>query len=208
MTIRRTSLWIPFHGGALLVAVILFALTIAVRAQGTLYVANPGGGTIDAITPSGSISTFATNFGYIDFLARDSSGNIYASLATSNAIEKYSATGTDLGAFASGLNTPQGLAFYSSSDLFVVNSGSNSVLKITSGGTTSTFVSGLNFPVSIAVNSQGNIFVGSFSSNTITVYDLAGTLLETITSGLSGPGQLAFDSAGNLYVANQLGQCV
>ena len=43
---------------------------------------------------------------------------IYVSNATSGTIEKYdSTTGADLGTFASGLSTPEGLAFDSSGNL-------------------------------------------------------------------------------------------
>ncbi len=191
------------QGVSLLAAVLLLALTATVRAQGTLYVANYGGGTIDTINSSGVISTFASPFSGPDFLATDSGGNIYVSLSFGTTIEKYSSTGTDLGTYASGLSTPQGLAFDSSGDLFVANTGTNSILKITSGGTTSTFASSLNYPVGLAINSQGNIFVSNVSNDSIKVYNSAGTVLQTITTGLYLPGQLAFDSAGDLFVANQ-----
>ena len=106
------------------------------------------------------------------FVANSWSNNILstifpASISGDNTIEKYSANFTDLGAFATNLNQPWGLAFDASGNLFVSNSGTNgtyrsSILKIAPDGSITTFANpnaSLKQPCGIAFDSAGNLFV-------------------------------------------------
>jgi hypothetical protein len=129
------------------------------------------------------------------------------------------------GLFASGLDTPRGLAFDGAGNLYVatnINTGAptafpvqGAIMKITPDGLMSTFATG--FPVGflqgLTTDSAGNVFVSSqqpFDPNNNPGYhDLPntlwkitpnGTLSSFATTPVSGWG-LAFDSAGNLYVA-------
>jgi sugar lactone lactonase YvrE len=129
---------------------------------------------------------------------------LYASLDNGR-IERFDpATGKDLGPFASGLNLPSGLAFDSSGNLFVANSGNNTISEITPGGMVSTFASGLNDPRGLAFDASGNLYVANNGANTISRITSGG-----IVSTFSGPAPdyanpigLAFDASGNLYVSS------
>ena len=83
---------------------------------------------------------------------------VFVSNWGNNTIEKYSLSGTDLGAFAStGLNQPVGLAFDSSGNLYAANWGNNTIEKYSSSGTDlGAFAStGLNRPSYIAISGLG-----------------------------------------------------
>ena len=100
--------------------------------------------------------------------------------------------------FASGLSSPDGLAFNSAGDLFVANQEGDTITEITPGGVRSTFASGLQVPCGLAFNSAGNLFVANFSEGTIYEYTPGG-VQSTFASGLDGPEGLAFNSAGDLF---------
>lgn len=177
-----------------------------------LYVAYPNIYTnMVKFSATGSyLFTFAPAAGYIQGIAFDSAGNLYAANASGNTIEKFSATGADLGTFAdSGLNSPRGLAFDSAGNLYAANSGNNSIEKFSTNGTDlGTFASWpgstLSFPFGLAFDSAGNLYVANLLANGIEKFSATGTDLGTFaTTGLNTPEGLAFDSAGNLYAASQ-----
>ncbi len=100
------------------------------------------------------------------------------------------------------LALPEGLAFYAR-NLYVANSGDNTISEVTPAGAVSTFVSsGLDDPTSLAFDAAGNLYVANAANNTISKVTPAGAI-STFASGLDGPDGLAFDAAGNLYVTNQ-----
>ena len=71
-------------GVSLLTIGFLLAVTASVRAQGTLYIANYGGESIDAADSSGNLTTLVPDSSLPAFLAGDSSGNIYVTGFTSS----------------------------------------------------------------------------------------------------------------------------
>jgi DNA-binding beta-propeller fold protein YncE len=96
----------------------------------------------------------------------------------------------------------------SAQNVFVANSGNNTVSEFNSSGTliTSSFASGLSNPEGLAFDSSGNLYVVNSGNNTISEFNSSGTLITgSFASGLSNPEGLAFDSSGNLYVANNNG---
>ena len=86
---------------------------LAFDSAGNLYVTNfTGAGWIEKFTPGGVGSLFASTASPAIGLAFDDAGSLYAAYQNANTIERFSATGTDLGAFASsGLNAPHFIAF-------------------------------------------------------------------------------------------------
>jgi len=93
---------------------------------------------------------FASGLNGPEDLAFDASGNLYVSNYYNNSIEKFSSTGTDLGAFASGLHGPAGLAFDASGNLYVSNV-NGTIEEFSSTGTDlGAFASGLVTPDGIA----------------------------------------------------------
>ena len=129
-----------------------------------------------------------------------------------NNIEKFSASGTDLGVFAStGVSTPYGIALDSSNNIYLANVGNNTVTKYSASGSyLGVFAqAGLSQPVGLAFDGSGNLYVGNFANNTIVRYSASGSNLGVFaSSGVYRPYGLAFDSSGQLYVANAVSNTV
>jgi len=113
--------------------------------------------------------------------------------------------------YAVGLGGPDGLAFDAEGNLYVANSESGSVLKITPQGAASVFASGfgLGSISALAVDSQGNIYVSTGNLD-----DSAGNMVYKLTpkgqisvfASLSFfPEALACDAQGNLFIGEPIG---
>src|SRR5436190_2110234 len=87
-------------------------------------------------------------------------GDLYVSDSGSGTIFKFTPTGSK-STFASGLNTPHGLAFDANGNLFVGDSASGMIFKFTPTGIKSTFASGLTGVRGLAFGEMGNLFVAS-----------------------------------------------
>lgn len=128
----------------------------------------------------------------------------------------------------SGLSNPWGIAFDAAGDLFVANSGVNTVtvLPQSSGVIFGQFVtagvavtlsaaSGLDSPAALTFDAAGNLFIGNNNNNTITVLPkssgvifgqsvIANTAVTlTAATSFSGVFGLAFDSSGDLFGASE-----
>ena len=238
-----------------------FSLTtgIATDSTGNIYVANSHNAILK-ITPDGIVMTFAgkpdergtadgigsvARFIYPIGIATDGAANVYVSDKVGNTIRKIAPTGVvttlagaaritghadGVGANAS-FFSPIGLATDTAGNIYVADSGNNTIRKITPAGMVTT-IAGLagesgeddgiggaarfNAPYSIAADSAGNLFVAERSSNTLrkitpagVVTTLAGRPGETgHADGIGGnatfyaPHGLATDKAGNIYVAD------
>jgi hypothetical protein len=95
-----------------------------------------------------------------------------------------------------------GLAFDSSSNLFVANGYVGTITKITPDGTESIFASGLSYPFGLAFNIVSNLFEADMGSGNIYQFTPDGAQ-STFASGLNCPCALAVDSAGNLFESDQ-----
>jgi len=108
------------------------------------------------------------------------------------------------GTLISGLNEPCGIAL-SGADLYVVNSGNNTIGEYYAGNGTvinAALVSGLNAPRDIAVLGS-NLYVANSGNGTIGEYNAGnGTVINAgLVTGLNLPMGIAV-SGSNLYVAN------
>lgn len=132
-------------------------------------------------------------------------GNFYFPSDT-NMIQKFSNDFTYLGAFATNLNQPWGLAFNSNGNLFVSNSGTNglgrnSILKFLPDGTRSTFASaasGLNRPCGLAFDSAGNLFVANAGAGNILKFDSGGAV-SIFATDLNSPTSIAIYPGLKVY---------
>jgi sugar lactone lactonase YvrE len=137
---------------------------------------------------------------------------LYVSTFDVNTIDKLDSVGnvSTFATAASGLNYPGGLAFDTSGNLYVGNTGgglqgTDTIEKFDSSGNGSIFTStGLSYPTGLAFDGSGNLYVSNIGNNTIEKFDSSGTgsVFATAASGLDSPEGLAFDGSGNLYVAN------
>ena len=128
-------------------------------------------------------------------------------------------------------NHPTGLAVDGSGNLFVADTGNDTVRKITSAGVVSTFIgvpgvagftdgtgtaASFNTPEGPAIDSSGNIYVAEFLNGTIRKITPAGVVTTLAGSAgingtadgtgsaaqFNGPRAVAVDGSGNVYVAD------
>jgi sugar lactone lactonase YvrE len=181
---------------------------LAIDQAGNLYVGDDCGRRIRKITPGAIVTTLAggspgsadgtgtaASFNSPVGLAVDSAGNIYAADDGNDLIRKITpsgvvstlagsagVTGLVNGAADTALfNSPMGVAFDASGNLYVADSGNNLIRKIAPSGMVSTLAGG-----------GGGGYMGSGSG------DGAGTL-----ASFWCPVGIVLDPAGNLFVADQ-----
>jgi uncharacterized protein (TIGR03437 family) len=171
----------------------------------------------------------AASFGTMTHLAIDSSGNVYISDADNHRVRRvtsdgklqtYAGNGANAAAGDNGpalrasLMAPQGLAFDSNGNLYIADSGSDTVRMITPGGIISTVAGNgatgetgnggpavnarLNNPVGVAVDRNLNFYIADSSGSTIRQVNpqglitlLAGQVNQVGMSGDGGPAASA-----------------
>lgn len=176
---------------------------LALDANGNLFesqfdVDSNNNAVINKITPSGTVTAFATvpNSQYGD--AFDSQGNLYVASTGGNSVSKITPTGV-VSTFAAGLDEPYGLAIDSSDNVYVANNGNgfgSTISKITPAGVVSTYATGLQEPCGLAVDASGNLYASNYAAHggtggTITEITPAGAK-GTFAAGFTNPGALAF----------------
>jgi sugar lactone lactonase YvrE len=174
---------------------------MALDGNGNLYVANAGtGGYIEKYTSSGVGSVFASGVGYPVGVAING-GNLYVAQFNNNSIAKIGLGGGVASTFtATGLSSPQGIAFDSHGNLYVANSadgnaGSGYIEEYNSSGVGSVFASGLNFPYGLAFDGAGDLFASSRGTSGNEIYEFSPTGAEKIlTTDVSGPEFIAIEA--------------
>ncbi|HEY4284168.1 MAG TPA: hypothetical protein VGM62_13975, partial [Chthoniobacterales bacterium] len=221
---------------------------------GNIYVADSNNNSIRKVTTAGVVSTFAgpggargsvdgsgsaARFDYPSGIAVDTAGNAYVADNGSSVIRKITANGvvTTLAglAYQSGsangtgnvarFNGPVSVAVDGSGNLYVADSGNNTIRKITAGGTVSTlagmagvsgnadgFGSAAHFanPMGVTVDGAGNVYVADTGNGTIrkitpngSVTTLAGAENTPTAGAFNTPRDVAADFSGNVYVCDQ-----
>ena len=128
--------------------------------------------------------------------------NLFVSDTDGN-INEYTPGGVQ-STFATGLETPLGLACNSAGDLFAADDGSDNIYEYTPGGVRSTFATGLHTPLGLACNSAGDLFAVDSSGN-INEFTPDG-VESTFATGLGNNTiALAFNGASDLFAADYTG---
>lgn len=227
---------------------------LAADASGTVYIADSNNNAIRKISPSGVVTTIAGagpgNNGYInatgvaarfstpEAIAVDASGTLYVADTNNHRIRKVTSSGVvtllagsgtagaaDGTGAAAQFNTPKGIAVDSSGTVYVADTYSSRIRKISPAGVVTTLIdasNGLqaqfNSPEGVAVDTTGNLYVANTGDHRINKVTPAGDI--TILAGpstsfgsgymdgigtaarFSVPQGLAIDSSGNVYVAD------
>jgi sugar lactone lactonase YvrE len=116
-----------------------------------------------------------------------------------DAAEIKTAAGVSYDVFVTGLNKPRGLLIALSGDLYAVEQGAGTVVKVTSDGRVSRIAKGLSNPHDVDMDANGNLFVADTGNNRVAIVAPSG-VVETYIGGLTVPVDLAFSPAGELLV--------
>jgi len=233
---------------------------VAVDNKGNVYVADAGSNTIYKVSPAGVVTTLAglagstgTNDGtgsaaqfFNPFsVAVDSTCNVYVADTFNNTIRKVTSAGmvttlaglagirgsADGTGSAAQFGTPRGVAVDIAGNVYVADSGNNTIRKVTAAGEVTTLAglagsSGTNdgtgsaarfhAPWGIAVDSASNVYVADYRNYAIRQVTPAGVV--TTLAGFAGslgsedgtgsfarfnyPEGVVVDSADNIYVAD------
>jgi len=252
-----TAVALTVSGGG--TALIQYPASITVDASGNSYVADTSGNTIQKITPAGVVSTLAgltdvagsqdgagsnARFNQPGGLAVDGSGNVYVADTGNATIRKITPSGIvstlagsatrgnqDGAGSAASFRAPSGIAVDSAGNLYVADTFSATIRKITASGSVSTLAgtagsrgdadgtgsaAQFNNPSGVAVDAAGNVYVADTYNQTIRKITPTGMVTTLAGSvGISGgndgtgiyalfnqPGGLAVDASGNVYVAD------
>ena len=187
---------------------------VAVDGEGNIFVADTGNNRIQKFTEEGQFfGEVSCNSNGIAF--NTSNGKLYVSdqpkhqVVIFNSDLTLSATFGGEGSAKGKFDCPYDIAFGSTGDVFIVDSGNSRIQVFTANGKFSRIIEKnearaygpLNNSIGVAVNTDGVTFVSDYWDNNVSVFDRYGHFMSSC-GGFRNPYGLAVDDCGVLYVCD------
>lgn len=192
-------------------------LTTCVNSSGGTAGDNSNCGKLFTYTTSGSsipADTFGAALNFAKYPTNNAS-QIFARIPSPApfATTFSSASDLTLSIVYTGFNTPKSTTVDANGQVWVANSGNNTVSVLAQNGAAvsgSPFsLNGLNGPTAIAIDNTGNAWVANTGGTTVSAFtNIGGTVTSSPFTVGSAPNSLAFDASGNLWVGNSTGNSV
>ena len=150
--------------------------------------------------PGDPITVRAQGLGRPWGLAVGNTGDLFVSDLTGNRVVRVSGQGV-VTTFATGIPTPQGLAFDAFGNLLVAST-HGAVYRVTPQGQATRFITDAGIPIWVAVAPDGRIWLTDLSDRSLRRYSSTGQFearFDAISVGGSGPGPLAIGPSGEPY---------
>jgi hypothetical protein len=107
-----------------------------------------------------------------------------------------------------GLNVPRGIAVDFSGNIWVANSGNNSVTELSNTGAAISGAAGftagaIRSPVALAIDLNNNVWIANSGNSTVTELSNSGATGTAFSGGgLNVPSSIAIDASNNVWVTN------
>ncbi len=176
--------------------------SVAVDAQGTVYVGDYSDGIYRLDKGSSSAYQWARGTGSIGDMAFDNLGRMYAAAWGNHGIYRF-----DNGV----IDKRYGFSYYfrdmargPDGMLYVTDHWQSKILKVdpTTGELTTFLESGINAPHALAFDASGDLYVGEHGNNRVLKIDMATKAVSVYATGVAAPYGLVFDSTGRLYISD------
>jgi uncharacterized protein (TIGR03437 family) len=150
---------------------------VAVDAGGVIFIADSGNNRIRRVTRDGLIATIAGNGNAAFF-------------------------GDGSRAESAALHNPQGVAVDAADNIYIADTLSQHVRKITTNDIIDSLPTGpLNAPTAVTPDGAGNVYIADQGTGNILEVPASGSV-ATVAGGLSGPMSLAVDNSGNVFLSD------